>query len=61
MKLPYNKDALCHVKNHGAKGEIAAICTRCFDAALRWQAYQVREEQKAEHLRWLASFERKAA
>lgn len=50
MKTSYDERRECYYH----KGEIAAICPACYDRALRQQMQQRAEEQKEEHIRYIA-------
>lgn len=51
--MNYNNKQLCLVRDHKDFGEIAAICTKCYDQALRQQANQRDVERKREHEKYL--------
>ena len=48
-KSHYNERVEC--RKH--EGEIAAVCPRCYDAALTQQDRQVQQERAAAHEAWL--------
>ena len=50
-RVSYNPNKRC--AKHGHEEEVAAVCPRCFDAALRQQANQHRQEQKQAHEEYL--------
>lgn len=49
-KLPYNERVEC--RKH--EGEIAAVCSRCYDAALTQQDRQVQREREQAHTLYLS-------
>jgi len=48
-KSHYNERVEC--RKH--EGEIAAVCPRCYDAALTQQDRQVQQERERAHAAWL--------